>query len=515
MSRQVRAAFSALCVWLCLASVSHAAPYAAMVMDARTGEVLHSRNADTRLHPASLTKMMTLYIAFEAIRMGEITLDTKVRISQNAASEQPSRLGLRSGQRIELRYLIRAAAVKSANDAATAIGEAIEGSEAAFARRMTRTAQALGMTRTTFKNAHGLTTSGHLSTARDMTVMGRRLFYDYPQYYNIFSRRSTNAGLRQVSNTNRRLLAAYRGADGIKTGYTNAAGFNLVASAQRGEERIIATVFGGRSGATRNARVAELLDMGFARAPSHATVRRPVLPVYGGSGSSRPQREIGAVTRSLRPAPRPVRQPDEGVLVALRNGVEDAVAEAIAETEAAELQDKINEVVNTAAALPEPEPEPEAAIDRGLDGDQEEPLETELAAGDPEPSAPIFTSAETTEATLQTALAQPEQPAEPVSMYHVTALEEPEPRIITRMSSSGPAEWAVRVPGFTSQYMAERALLKVAMKEMNTLETASRSVQRVEGSYQAVFSGLTADRALFACQRLSARNIPCNMVEPG
>ena len=155
-----------------------AAPYAAMVMDARSGKVLHAENADTRLHPASLTKMMTLYVVFEAVENGEISLDTKVRISKKAASEPPSKLGLRSGQRIKLRYLIRAAAVKSANDAATALGEAIEGSEAAFARRMNRTAKALGMTRTTFKNAHGLTEKGHLSTARDMTILGRHLFYD-------------------------------------------------------------------------------------------------------------------------------------------------------------------------------------------------------------------------------------------------------------------------------------------------------------------------------------------------
>jgi len=165
-----------------------AAPYAALVIDARTGEVLHARNADTRLHPASLTKMMTLYIAFQAVERGEISLDKKVRISKHAASEPPSKLGLRAGQKIALRYLIRASAVKSANDAATAIGEAISGSEAAFARRMTRTAKALGMTRTTFKNAHGLTETGHMSTARDMTILGRHMLYDFPEYYHLFSR---------------------------------------------------------------------------------------------------------------------------------------------------------------------------------------------------------------------------------------------------------------------------------------------------------------------------------------
>lgn len=264
----------ALCI-LAFSTPAQAAPYAAMVIDARTGEVLHSRNADTRLHPASLTKMMTLYVVFDAVERGEISLDTMVKISKHAASEPPSKLGLRSGQRIALRYLIRAAAVKSANDAATALGEALSGTEAKFARRMNETARRLGMKNSTFKNAHGLTQSGHLSTARDMTLLGRRLFFDFPAYYNLFSRKSTHAGVRQVANTNRRLLSNYKGADGIKTGYTSAAGFNLVASAHRGNKRVIASVFGGRTSATRNARVAELLDMGFKRSKHNVAVRKP------------------------------------------------------------------------------------------------------------------------------------------------------------------------------------------------------------------------------------------------
>ncbi len=328
-----------LIVALLLALPAQAAPYAEMVIDARTGEVLRSRNADARLHPASLTKMMTLYVAFEAVRLGEITLDTEVRISRNAANEQPSKLGLRAGQKIAFRYLIRAAAVKSANDAATAIGEAISGSEQAFAERMTRTARALGMGSTTFHNAHGLTQSGHLSTARDMTTMGRRLFYDYPQYYNLFSRVSTDAGITQVRNTNRKLLAAYRGADGIKTGYTRAAGFNLVSSAERGGVRIIATVFGGRSTAARNARIAELLDMGFDRAPRHVTERRPALPVYNGAsrpGPSAPAVSVRPIMRgtlgvqlfasatlpsTVTPAPRPVAIEEQAAVPAPREVV--------------------------------------------------------------------------------------------------------------------------------------------------------------------------------------------------
>ncbi|MCB5199638.1 D-alanyl-D-alanine carboxypeptidase [Loktanella sp. TSTF-M6] len=320
-----------------------AAPYAALVMDARTGEVLHSRNADTRLHPASLTKMMTLYIAFQAIQRGEITLDTEVRISSKAASEPPSKLGLQAGQTIKLRFLLRAAAVKSANDAATAIGEAISGSEEAFATRMNRTAAAMGMTNTTFRNAHGLTENGHLSTARDMSVLGRHVIYDFPQYYNLFSRRTADAGIRQVSHTNTRFLNSYTGADGIKTGFTNAAGFNLTASAQRGQERIIATVFGGTSTAQRNARMTELMDMGFNRAPAVATLQRPDIPATTGTeqvamagnarpttqnGSGKTVRVTGRVSEALRPAMRPA--PEVPVALAVNTtSIEDALAEAI------------------------------------------------------------------------------------------------------------------------------------------------------------------------------------------
>ncbi|MGB1235126.1 MAG: serine hydrolase, partial [Planktomarina sp.] len=333
-----------------------AAPYAAMVVDARSGKVLHSRNADTRLHPASLTKMMTLYIAFEAIERGEISLDQKITITSQAANEPPSKLGLRQGQKIALRYLIRAAAIRSANDAATAIGQAISGSEKAFAQRMTRTARAMGMRNTTFRNAHGLTQNGHMSTARDMTTLGRHILYDYPDYYNLFSRQQASAGIKTVRNTNRRMLSNYRGADGIKTGYTRAAGFNLVASAKRGNERIIATVFGGRSTASRNAQVAKLLDMGFSRAPTQVALRRPRVPAYVGPGrtqttvaaaapAARTIRVVTAVKRSIRPQARPVATPPaaEIMLVAAKpDDIDTAVEAALAVPEI------------TLAAVPEP-----------------------------------------------------------------------------------------------------------------------------------------------------------------
>ena len=294
-----------------------AAPYASMVMDARDGRVIRARNHDTRLHPASLTKMMTLYIAFEAVRHGELTLDTELTVSRNAANTPCSCLGVRAGQKIALRYLIRAAALRSANDATIVIAEGISGSVDAFAQRMTRTARAMGMENTTFRNPHGLTQQGHVSTARDMTILGRQLLFDYPEYYNIFSRRSDHAGIATVPNTNRNLLNAYRGADGIKTGFTRAAGFNLTASAERGDVRIIVTMFGGTSGAARNAHVARLLDIGFDRAATRVATRPPATPAYGGPGgravavaeaspaASSAPKAISAVRQSLRPATRP------------------------------------------------------------------------------------------------------------------------------------------------------------------------------------------------------------------
>ena len=457
-----------------------AAPYAALVMDARTGKVLHARNADTRLHPASLTKMMTLYVAFDAIRRGEISLDTKVTISKKAAAEPPSKLGLKPGQKIALRYLIRAAAVKSANDASTAIGEAISGSEARFARRMNRTAKALGMRRTTFKNMHGLTEAGHLSTARDMTIMGRHLLYDFPQYYNLFSRLTADAGVRKVSHTNRRFLKSYRGADGIKTGYTRAAGFNLTASAERGNERIIVTVFGGKSTSSRNAKVAELMDLGFRRAPSNAPLRKPQRPMIANvetkpsnnpgstvGGAGKTIRLVGAVKKSIRPKLRP--GTSAPVLVA------EAPAQSVS-------NDDIN------AAL-------------------KEAVETSAPA-----AAPV---------TLAAAGASSVRPAlRPKALGSTANLAKadkkaPEQEVVTRVSTSGGRHWGVNVGRFPSRFAAEKMLLKTALSEMATLDGSLRKVVRRPQGFDANFLGMTRETADLACRRLAARNISCFMVGPG
>ncbi|MCG7621900.1 D-alanyl-D-alanine carboxypeptidase [Epibacterium sp. Ofav1-8] len=502
------------------ASRVEAAPYAAMVMDARTGEVLHSRNADTRLHPASLTKMMTLYIAFEAVRNGEIDLDTRITVSRNAEAEPPSELGLRRGQKIALRYLIRAAAVKSANDAATAIGEAISGSEAAFARRMNRTAKALGMTRTTFKNAHGLTASGHLSTARDMTTLGRHILYDYPEYYNLFSRTSTDAGMKVVYNTNRRLLAAYRGADGIKTGYTRAAGFNLVSSAKRGDERIIATVFGGKSTASRNAKIAELLDLGFRRAPAYAKLQKPALPPYvGNSGvqlaeddshglAGKTIRVSGVISETLRPRARPAPEVDPAALVAAAEIPEEATPDTGEEVQVAALdsdalQSGINsailEVTEVSALQPVARPE---SLQAQTDGDAELKAEISTAV------------AKAVSAPTQRRYTGPRPQARPASFDTRVASVEEEPVVVTRLSTSGGRYWGINVGRYTTRFQAEKVLLRTALAEMETLDGSLRKVVRSPRGFDANFLGMTKDGAELACRRLNSRNVTCETLGP-
>ncbi len=457
-------------VWLLvvLPLTAVAAPYAALVMDARTGEVLHTDNADARLHPASLTKMMTLYIAFEAIEHGEIGVDDLVTISANAAKEPPSKLGMRAGQKIRLRYLIRAAAVKSANDAATAIGEAISGSEKAFAARMNRTAKALGMTRTTFQNAHGLTAKGHLSTARDMSILGRHLLYDYPAYYSLFKRTTVDVGGRTLYHTNRRFLRDYAGADGIKTGYTSAAGFNLTASALRGKERIIVTVFGGTSTAARNKKVAALMDLGFKKAPSRVAVRRTSRPPYqGNAGISGGQNYAStSMTKSLRPVLRPLPQ-DPIQLAGLNNDIATALALAAQEGPLAE-------------------------------GDTEEPT---IDMNPLTPRArPLLEAVDTS-------------PAVAASLAAVAPVKPKEPRVVSRNLSDDKL-WGINVGRFGNRHLAERALVTTALKEIETLQGAERQVAVRSTGYDANFMGLTRDTADLACRRLQARNMNCFMVGP-
>lgn len=236
--------------------------YAAIMINPETHEVLYSRRADVPRYPASITKVMTLYLAFEALESDKLELTDRVVISRHAASQPPSRLGLGVGSSLTVEQAIRVIAVKSANDIAAALAEKIAGSETAFAAQMTGKARSLGMMNTYFANASGLPNARHLTTARDIAVLSMAMLRDYPQYYRYFGQQQYVYG-KQVLKNHNKLLGKMPGVDGIKTGYTNAAGFTLAASAMRDGKRLIAVVLGGPSTMARDQNVAALLDAGF------------------------------------------------------------------------------------------------------------------------------------------------------------------------------------------------------------------------------------------------------------
>ncbi|MBX3511066.1 MAG: D-alanyl-D-alanine carboxypeptidase [Hyphomonadaceae bacterium] len=244
------------------AAAQHDDRYAAIVMDARTNEVLLEDNADAHRFPASLTKMMTLYMLFEAIERGDVTLDTRLVASRTASRQPPSRLGLRAGDAITVDQAIRARAVQSANDVATRVGERLGGSEARFAAAMTSRARELGLADTRFANASGLPDDRHRTTARDMAILSQALWRDFPQYYHYFQT-PTFSWRRSYGRNHNRLLGQIEGVDGIKTGYTRASGFNLATMAERGGRRVIVVVLGGETSAARDAQVAYLVEGAF------------------------------------------------------------------------------------------------------------------------------------------------------------------------------------------------------------------------------------------------------------
>jgi len=261
----------AVAAWLttlmvCMTGAADARPPKAyIVIDASSGQALVESRPDMVVHPASLTKMMTLYLAFDALRAGKIELSSRVKMSRRAARQPPSKLGVPAGRTISLRTAILALSVKSANDVAVAVAERLAGSEKAFARQMNAKARALGMARTNFVNASGLHHSRQVSTPRDLARLSRGLIYKHGAYFDNFSATSFKYGGRNY-RTHNRFVLKYKGADGIKTGYVNASGFNLAGSAVRNGRRLIGVIVGGRSSARRDRDLMRLMDSGFVAA---------------------------------------------------------------------------------------------------------------------------------------------------------------------------------------------------------------------------------------------------------
>jgi len=344
-----------------LAPAAQANPkFAAITVDARNGKVLFSSNADAIRHPASLTKMMTLYVLFQELKAGRLSLNSPIRMSKRAAGMAPSKLGVKAGQSITVETAIRALVVKSANDVAAAVAEAISGSEKDFANRMTRQARAMGMPRTTFANASGLPNPRQVTTARDMATLGLRLMRDFPQYYPYFRTRSFVYQGRTITGHNR-LLGSYEGTDGIKTGYINASGFNLVSSVRRGDKRLVGVVMGGRTGASRDAYMRQMLSKNFGKARGGKTIaavagssKGAISPIEAAEApAKKKERKTATAKRPAKavaeaqpqPAPEPIEQGD----------AQDGLAELAAEASA--------EAAPGVETVPPPNSETEAAAD--------------------------------------------------------------------------------------------------------------------------------------------------------
>jgi D-alanyl-D-alanine carboxypeptidase len=277
---------------------------AAIIVDMNSGAILHSQAADVPRHPASLTKIMTLYVLFGYMRQGKLSPNSDLVVTEHAASQAPTKLGLKPGATIKVSDAIKALVTQSANDAAAAIAENLAGSEENFAHLMTDTARRLGMGNTVFCNASGLPNDEQITTARDMAILAAHIIHDYPEYYSVFETRYFSFKGRKYRNHNK-LLFGYKGTDGIKTGYTRASGFNLTASVRRGNKHLVAVVLGGRTGSQRDAAMRALLDKHFPAAseirptpeqlaasiiaqPPLPAVKKPVLAVEGTAKAPKP-----------------------------------------------------------------------------------------------------------------------------------------------------------------------------------------------------------------------------------
>ena len=450
--------------------------YAAIVVDAGTGEVLFGRHADSRRYPASVTKIMTLYLTFEALEKGTASLDDVLTISPLAASQPPSKLGLAAGQTIRLDDAMRATTVRSANDMAMAIAEHIGGSQARFASMATLKAEELGMTQTRYVNPNGLPDSRQLTSARDLAILARAVMRDYPQYYSYFGLHDWNYQGRDYRNTNGLLLGG-QGYDGIKTGFTNASGYNLAASAVRDGKRVITIVLGGRSSATRNAHVAALMDTGFEVERRRAAGERIQLAQaffeQRGFGIGGPDTGGPVAYAALNGAPTAERE-DEG-----SNGV----------TWTAALPPPASVAPPTGytrATTPPPAATPPAPIRRA---EVPAPRTGNLTASLNNGVAP---SAGSTSTLNRGAVANPPRPAAPAA-----------------------GRWAVQVGAFRDADVARDWLTEVNRRFRSQFRGAEQTVLNADGWRRSRFTGMTEAAARAACEALDERRVTCMVVRPG
>src|SRR5712672_736406 len=471
---------------------NYSPPYSAIVVDANSGKTLHEASADGLRHPASLTKIMTLYLLFERLESGKMKLNSSMPVSERASVQAPTKLGLRPGQNLEVEDAIRGLVTKSANDAAVVVAEAIAGTEDDFAALMTSKARALGMNRTTYRNASGLPNDEQVTTARDQALLGRAIQERFPRYYRYFSTPSFTYRGVAMRNHNR-LLGRVEGVDGIKTGYTRASGFNLVTSVKRDNRHIVAVVLGGSSASSRDARMRDLIASYVADASNRRTatqVAEAAAPVQGGfMVASKPQVAAGS-SEPLKP-------------IAVKTiKVKLAGVEAAALAPSAPMIAVPEETGSTASA-----PAPKAAATQPV------PSAPPPAAAQPWPTP----SKEPIKAAAWPAPAP--EPA-PATKTQAVAKTEPAPAVKTAKAEPAPARkaqthsgWIIQIGAFETAGEAKQRLDAAQSKAKSVLAGADAFTEPVTKGektfYRARFAGLEKSQAEATCKQLKRNDISC------
>lgn len=464
---------------LCAGTAAAQDRHAALIVDANNGQVLHAAQADEPRYPASLTKMMTLYLAFEAIEQGRATYATRIRVSQEAASQPPTKLDLEPGETIALIDAMKALITKSANDAAVAVAEHFGGTEARFARMMTDKARLFGMSRTTFRNASGLPDPEQVTTARDMVRLALRLQDDFPQHYKLFAMRSFAYEGSTYRNHNT-LLHRYQGTDGIKTGYTRASGFNLVSSVRRGGRHVVGAIFGGSTAGRRDDAMQLLLSRALNNASPYKTRRSTPVLVAAATPAVRPrsvaQSDPQMAAAPPREAPRPVMVPPRPVAAPLQA---PAPVAAVRPQVAAGGPSDTAGPSRFAFATP---PAPQQAIARGNPPSSLQQQAAQLASGAPGMPAP----------------------------YGVRGPRQVDPPSVSSATGGG---YEIQIGAYGSSVEAERALAGARSSAADLLATSpartfaiSKDARQV---FRARFVGFDSRTAASTCLEMRRRQIDC------
>lgn len=464
--------------------------YASIIMDAQSGEVLASTNPDKKLYPASLTKMMTLFLAFESLERGRLYMDKYLTISTNATRQPPTKLGVRPGDKFTVKQAILALITRSANDVAVVLAENIGGSEANFAKMMTKRAQSLGMKNTHFVNASGLPNGAQMTSVRDMAILSRALMQYFPNQYPLFATRSF-VYKREVITNHNHLMERFKGMDGLKTGFINASGFNLAASAVRNNRRLIVVVFGGRSAASRDAHVAELFNRGFAMLPRKSQTTQ--MASAASTPRYTPPQEIVPIQSDTRSEsiPDPISPPQP---VARETG--PAPIEPI-NLDNARVASAHKPAVQTAQAKPAAAaPAPEHGKGWVPDGGQVRTLQ--LPNSYPQPTAQAPQAIQPIE--------QPQAAPQDANAVVAGVLSPTQPAPY-RPSSEASSGWGIQVGAYTDIAAGQQALA-IAQRQLGGLPRNARGVivpaQTPSGTiYRARILGLSSQAANQACSRLN------------